>query len=507
MRRTALVAGLLVLVGIPAIAFGYPPATVTVGQDSATIQGLDCGTQYEFRVREWRDGAYRDSQTYTRTTTACPAPPPAPTASFTFSPSSPQTGQAVTFDASGSTCPQTPCAYTWDDTPPGGSVWPLGTGQTMSFTFSGAGTKYVRLTVQGSDGQTATTLRQVAVTAATPTPTPTPEPTPEPTATPTPEPTATPTPEPTPPPVRTNRCFSDPGACGFPDPDYGTVGVPAGTNLTPSGGFTVTTPGAVIDGLNVTGVIRVAADNVTIKNSRFNAPGVGNTGSWMLVVDCDCDTLVQNVEFTTTGSNRSEFAVRNDVDGTLTLDRVYHHGAIDAMAYCGSRTTNGGGCIVKDTYSIIERVSIPEDHLENVYLDNSNVSVQHSVLFLAQPQTSVVFGNVNNGFGGACSNRLTITGNLLAGGGQMLTACGHMTSNGTSDVRITNNRFARCGDGQEVQGGGGTWLCPGLPIGQHDGEGYYPRGGSFMVCTSIPSNAIISGNVWDKDDTLADSRC
>ena len=213
MRRTALVAGLLVLAGIPAVALAYPPATVTVGQDSATIQGLDCGTQYEFRVREWRSGAWRDSQTYTRTTSPCPeptptptpsptpTPPPAPTASFTYSPDSSATGESVTFDASGSSCPQAPCSYVWEDTPPGGSVWPLGTGETMSFTFSGAGTKYVRLTVTGEDGQTATTLRQVVVTAATPTPTPTPEPTPEPTPTPTPEPTPTPTSEPTPTPT------------------------------------------------------------------------------------------------------------------------------------------------------------------------------------------------------------------------------------------------------------------------------------------------------------------
>ena len=48
----------------------------------------------------------------------------------------------------------------------------------------------------------------------------------------------------------------------------GNVGVPAGTTLTPSGSITVSTPGNVISGLNVTGEIDVNANNVTIRNTR-----------------------------------------------------------------------------------------------------------------------------------------------------------------------------------------------------------------------------------------------
>lgn len=461
------------------------------------LEGLDCATQYEIRVREWRAGAWRDQQTYTRTTAACPAPP---TASFTYSPSSPQAGQTVTFDASGSTCPQAPCTYTWDDTPPGGSVWPLGTGQTMTFTFSGAGTKYVRLTVTGSDGQTATTLQQVTVTAAAPTPTPTPEPTPE--------PTATPTPTPTPPPggTRTNRCFSDPGACGFPDPDYGTAGVEPGTNLTPSGSITVTTPGAVIENLEVRGSIRVAAPDVTIRNVRLIGTGCGGSPSspcqWLILNDGTYTTTISHVEFTATMPTTVVFGVRNDGSGHVKIDHAYHHGSVSSLCYCGSDSTGGFGTIT-DSYSIIEDQYIPGDHLENIYADDSTLTARHNVLLNREPQTSTIFGNSSNGFGGPCKNRFVIDGNLLAGGGQMLTGCAHMTSNGTSDIRITNNRFARCADGREVQGGGGTWLCPNGP----DEDGYYPRGGSFMVCTEVPSTAIISGNVWDKDDSDADSAC
>ena len=85
-------------------------------------------------------------------------PLPAPTASFTYSPASPQVGQPVEFDATDSTCPDGPCAYEWSDdggpTRPIPAQWPLGSGQTMAFTFHEAATKYVRLVLTDVLGRT-----------------------------------------------------------------------------------------------------------------------------------------------------------------------------------------------------------------------------------------------------------------------------------------------------------------------------------------------------------------
>ncbi len=101
-----------------------------------------------------------------------PPPPPPPTASFTYSPSSPVTGQAVTFNADGSSCSDGPCTYAWSDdggpTQPSTTLWPLGTGQTLVFTFQEATTKYVRLTVTDAAGQTATVEHNVVVSAEPP---------------------------------------------------------------------------------------------------------------------------------------------------------------------------------------------------------------------------------------------------------------------------------------------------------------------------------------------------
>jgi len=70
--------------------------------------------------------------------------PPPPSAAFTFSPLAPVTGQPVHFDGSDSDCLRPPCTYTWTDQPPGGGVWPLGTGETLDFTFHGVGTMCFR---------------------------------------------------------------------------------------------------------------------------------------------------------------------------------------------------------------------------------------------------------------------------------------------------------------------------------------------------------------------------
>jgi hypothetical protein len=94
----------------------------------------------------------------------------APAAAFSFSPSSPVTGQNVHLDGSASTCANAPCTYSWDDDGTdgaGGSNWPLGTGQTLDFTFTQAATKYVRLTVTDSLGGTATIEHDVVVNQST----------------------------------------------------------------------------------------------------------------------------------------------------------------------------------------------------------------------------------------------------------------------------------------------------------------------------------------------------
>jgi PKD repeat protein len=97
-----------------------------------------------------------------------PPPPPTLTASFTYSPSSPQTGQQVTFTgtASGGTSPY---SYTWNF---GDSS--TGIGSTSIHTYGSPGSFTVTLTVKdnGSPQQTTTSRQSVTITSPPPPPSP-----------------------------------------------------------------------------------------------------------------------------------------------------------------------------------------------------------------------------------------------------------------------------------------------------------------------------------------------
>ena len=92
-------------------------------------------------------------------------------ATLAWRPATPTTGQTVHFDGTSSSCSSSPCTYTWQDDGsdgPGGTNWPLGTGVTLDFTFQGAGTKYVRLTVTDNRNRTSTVEHDVVVGSAPP---------------------------------------------------------------------------------------------------------------------------------------------------------------------------------------------------------------------------------------------------------------------------------------------------------------------------------------------------
>jgi PKD repeat protein len=94
-----------------------------------------------------------------------PANAAAPTAAFTVSPTTPEIGQLVTFDASTTTdegvaC--TSCAFTWDFGSDG-----IATGRIVTHTFTSAGSFIVRLTAVDSTGSASRVAQQTVVVTGT----------------------------------------------------------------------------------------------------------------------------------------------------------------------------------------------------------------------------------------------------------------------------------------------------------------------------------------------------
>ena len=118
---------------------------------------------------------------------------------------------------------------------------------------------------------------------------------------------------------------------------------------------------------------------------------------------------ISHVELTTANDTTVEHGIRNASGGTINVDHVYQHADIDSLCRRGNAN-------IRDSYSLIH-LAIADDHLENLYLDGHTLTANHNTFFNTEPQTANIFGNVNNGFGGPCSNHLTITNNLLTGGG------------------------------------------------------------------------------------------
>jgi hypothetical protein len=265
---------------------------------------------------------------------------------------------------------------------------------------------------------------------------------------------------------RTN-CMRVPSACGYPDAT--NTGVPAGTTLTlRSGAVVVSTPGTTISGIGLTGTIDVEASDTTIEDSEVTVDGTqvcgascGGKGIWIkpgvsgtVIQDVTCHGGAPN------GVDVTQYCILNSGSATQ-VKRVRAYNCTECFAGPGT---------LSDSFLDVTG-TIKGEHYEDIYYGGGGgpLRVDHDTMLNPQGQTAVVFASVDFGD----QTALTITNNLMAGGGYVIYG-GASGSNGhvTGPVRIAGNRFSRR---------------------------YSPNGGSYGVVAYLNSAVTSwSGNIWDE---------
>jgi Right handed beta helix region len=240
------------------------------------------------------------------------------------------------------------------------------------------------------------------------------------------------------------NCQATPSACGYPDAT--NTGVPAGTTLTsvpaqatsgPGWAWdaatqtvNVTTSGTTISGLSITGTLNITASNVTVKNDQITASGL-----YAVSLRHTASVTVENSDISgqnaTTG--RVSYAI-DDIYADSTNMTFTRNNIADWRV--GINTTSG-----KITSNYIHNPGyLPGDHTDGIY-DNEGTT-----------PLAITGNTIENTLGQTCDiilesapgvpvGNMTVSGNLLAGGGYSIYAGG--AQNDSTNIKITGNRFGQ----------------------------------------------------------------
>ena len=108
-------------------------------------------------------------------------------------------------------------------------------------------------------------------------------------------------------------------------PDASSTGVRRADLLRPSGSISVTTPGTIIENLDITGSITIDASNVTVRNVRVR----GNGAKYLINIESSGGhrgIVIEDVEL-----NGNGIATQGIVHGGYTARRVNIHGTEDGI--------------------------------------------------------------------------------------------------------------------------------------------------------------------------------
>ncbi|HEY1248474.1 MAG TPA: DUF4082 domain-containing protein, partial [Nitrososphaera sp.] len=270
-----------------------------------------------------------------------------------------------------------------------------------------------------------------------------------------------PTPTPIPSDGKTN-CATKPSSCGYPDETntgWQHTGVTLRTVVQDP--YYVTTPGAVIDGLDIHGCVFVMAKNVTIKRSKitcgaqpmvknFEPDGHGGLN------DIGAGLVIEDVEFDGDGVFDSAGVAFNE----YTIRRANFH-SIGAAVKLGNNVT------IEDSY-VHDIASTQDSHNSGFPSDGGvNIKLKHNTV-LMNTTNGFPIALYNGQYGDTVVKDVIVDNNLLAGGNYTL-YCGVGTAI-TPNLTVTNNRFSKI---------------------------LYPKGGFYGPTANCSGAALWQNNYWD----------
>lgn len=207
-------------------------------------------------------------------------------------------------------------------------------------------------------------------------------------------------------------------------PAAGNTGVPAGVTLKPSGGMTVSTAGAVIDGYNITGTLTINASNVVVKRSKISS------SSYNVIKVSDSATGVRIEDVEINGNKAAEGS--NGIYGPATVLRADIQGVENGLQ-------PETGSVIQDSW-IHDLGAAGRPHIDGIQIDGarSNITVRHNTVDLrGWTQTAAVM--IDNYFGPA--NNIVVDNNRLLGGGYTVYSDGRFDGGAITNVKYTNNRI------------------------------------------------------------------
>jgi Right handed beta helix region len=240
------------------------------------------------------------------------------------------------------------------------------------------------------------------------------------------------------------NCAAAPSSCGYPDAT--TAGVPAGTTLqtvpgqvtsgpgwsysASTGTTTVTGKGAVLNDLSITGNLDVKATNVTISNDKIITSGTYGVSLRHAAGTTITNSTIGGQNATTGRVNYAIDDIYGDSAGLAIKNSDISNWRVAINASAGQITGN----------YIHSPGFLAGDHTDGIYdaEGTTQLTISDNTILNSLNQACAIM--LQSAAGVPVSN-LTVTGNLLGGGGYAIYAGG--AQNDSTNIKITNNRFSQ----------------------------------------------------------------